>query len=416
MFESLRSVMWAFIATTFWVNCITTSAAETLLADPVVVASPGPQTYVHLQLPGVLNTDQVLNVSLAFHPDGSFARAWAVADQPNRGIVYSAGNRKVTRAVERQVRNRDLSLEDGRLRGSAVFRIDGYEAVIGFDAVSSDGAVSGQWSRAYPAADGAPNGVAVGGELTLYLSGDGQSARLDLDQARSFERMGKYDSRLHNLRLRRAADGSVSHNGVTIPSLTWTDQRLHGELPTFSRIANPDPALRGFEVFARYQFDVELPPRHPEGRTQRARTTHTGQFHIAHDTSGTLTGHLIDETTMAARQVIEPAHDWPAWRGPFSDFRGHDSGYPLVQDLRNARLMWKSDPTPLAVRKTNATSATIITAASVAVVLHPSSTTAKSTRSTSGRLARPTTAPMSSASAKLVYRWCSTSGGCWPTT
>lgn len=147
MFESLRSVVWVFLATAFWVNCITASAAETSLADPVVVTSPGPQTYLHLQLPGVLNTDQVLNVSLAFHPDGSFARAWAVADQPNCGIVYSAGNRKVTRAVERQVRNRDLRLEDGRLRGSAVFRIDGYEAVIGFDAETNDGAVSGQWAR-----------------------------------------------------------------------------------------------------------------------------------------------------------------------------------------------------------------------------------------------------------------------------
>lgn len=60
-------------------------------------------------------------------------------------------------------------------------------------------------------------------------------------------------------------------------------------------------------------------------------------------TTGTLTGRLTDEKAIRAAQPFAPGADWPSYHGPHLTNRAADSSTPLIDDLAQARPVWRAE-------------------------------------------------------------------------
>ena len=80
------------------------------------------------------------------------------------------------------------------------------------------------------------------------------------------------------------------------------------------------------------RFTIEKSRRDSRGRTSSEKF------------SGRLMGEVIPpDAPPPPGMEIGPGHDWPAWRGPFSNGTAVDSGLELVDSLAKAKLAWLSD-------------------------------------------------------------------------
>lgn len=59
--------------------------------------------------------------------------------------------------------------------------------------------------------------------------------------------------------------------------------------------------------------------------------------------SGPVSGQIEQAREAAGSNRWRPGTDWPCWRGPACSGWGVDSGVPLVDDLNDARLVWKNE-------------------------------------------------------------------------
>lgn len=60
-------------------------------------------------------------------------------------------------------------------------------------------------------------------------------------------------------------------------------------------------------------------------------------------TNGTLSGRLTDEKAIRAAQPYSPGADWPSYHGPHLTNRAADSSTPLIDDLSQARPVWRAE-------------------------------------------------------------------------
>ena len=60
-------------------------------------------------------------------------------------------------------------------------------------------------------------------------------------------------------------------------------------------------------------------------------------------TKGTFSGRLTDEKAIRAAQPFAPGADWPSYHGPHFTNRATDSSTPLVDDLAQARPVWRAE-------------------------------------------------------------------------
>ena len=79
------------------------------------------------------------------------------------------------------------------------------------------------------------------------------------------------------------------------------------------------------------------------GELQAARAL--GQEELE-NIAGTVTGQLAAADQLAAEQAIAAGADWPHWEGPTANCIAALSGAELVDDLKKARLVWKSEVAP----------------------------------------------------------------------
>ncbi len=63
---------------------------------------------------------------------------------------------------------------------------------------------------------------------------------------------------------------------------------------------------------------------------------------------GTLSGSMVDAETAARGQTFAEGQDWPELRGPNDDWSAAPFQGELIDDMRKARLVWKSETTPAA--------------------------------------------------------------------
>jgi len=62
--------------------------------------------------------------------------------------------------------------------------------------------------------------------------------------------------------------------------------------------------------------------------------------------AGKVTGEFLNEQQLKQRFSIASGHDWPAWSGPGLNFHASPGENQLVSHLDEARLIWRSEPTP----------------------------------------------------------------------
>jgi outer membrane protein assembly factor BamB len=64
------------------------------------------------------------------------------------------------------------------------------------------------------------------------------------------------------------------------------------------------------------------------------------------DVSGKLTGRMRDAATTARHQAFATSRGWPYHRGPNHDWSAEPCNNTLIDDMRQARFVWKSETTP----------------------------------------------------------------------
>lgn len=58
---------------------------------------------------------------------------------------------------------------------------------------------------------------------------------------------------------------------------------------------------------------------------------------------GQVVGQVLDAEQLAEREAFAPGASWPCWRGPEGSGAAADSGQPMVERVRDARLVWQSE-------------------------------------------------------------------------
>ena len=58
---------------------------------------------------------------------------------------------------------------------------------------------------------------------------------------------------------------------------------------------------------------------------------------------GSVTGRILTADRLHRDQAIAPEADWPQWEGPHGDCIARETGAKLIEDLLQARLVWKSE-------------------------------------------------------------------------
>ena len=58
---------------------------------------------------------------------------------------------------------------------------------------------------------------------------------------------------------------------------------------------------------------------------------------------GTVAGTITDEKTLRQHQAFDPTIAWPSYHGAFGTNRAAESRTELVDDLNDARPVWKSE-------------------------------------------------------------------------
>lgn len=91
---------------------------------------------------------------------------------------------------------------------------------------------------------------------------------------------------------------------------------------------------------ARFDLDATLTNGEWQGR-------YTGRYEQP-AVEGRITGRWQSWEAVAAGEALRPGHDYPCWRGPFSNGTSPPAGHELVDSLADMRLVWKSEePLPM---------------------------------------------------------------------
>jgi len=131
--------------------------------------------------------------------------------------------------------------------------------------------------------------------------------------------------------------------------------RLHGGVYslTAEEVRFRDGKLNGMAVFrttwpgsrsaTAYRMALEA-AGNGGGLTGTFKTTVVVENQARETLTGRLSGSITPpDAPPPPGMEIRPGHDWPCWRGPFSNGSAPDSGLELVDSLPKARLAWLSD-------------------------------------------------------------------------
>ena len=153
--------------------------------------------------------------------------------------------------------------------------------------------------------------------------------------------------------LRDGRAQSVGVRGVRHPflasDLRLADGRLTGQIRDAHPVLGPGQKLN-LRIDAAIDDAGSLSGRF-EGRYNRDRwNAWTGKQEKPEEldpVSGSVSGRVASAPEMRKEQAFAEGPQWPAWEGPTGNCVATDTGARLVDDLKDARLVWKSEaPTP----------------------------------------------------------------------
>jgi hypothetical protein len=312
---------------------------------PEVIEHFGPQQYLRMRWHGPVSMDEPMDVTLCFDEAGQFKRGWAWTEAYNR-LEYYPSNRHDMEHVERDLKAANLTLQANGLKGELEiqFREKVYSPY-SLSVMVKNGVVSGIWQM--------PIGTADGEEELLPQAFSGQvsgdTIQLSLPKgARSPRRLkeSKYTADSFNATLAKNANGEwqgeawFRHRGEEL-GVTIQKVDLAGDKVSIHLGKIDTNVSRGDDLYwNEYRFEGQM-------STDGTLTgTCHGIYDKKHTITGKVSGRLISEAEFNAMNPLDPAQDFPSYRGAYSDWRVRPHPYELVDDLHNANLLWKSDPTP----------------------------------------------------------------------
>lgn len=306
--------------------------------EALVTETHGAQSYLRTRWHGPMNRGQAMDVTLAFDEKGLFRRGWAWSEENNKRIYYP-GNRKTTQHVERGMKAPGLTMKEGAIGGTVAMDLGKKPTTYEIEMQVQGSDVKGQWLYRF----GQGEAIALPKRpFKGHLSPSQKALHIELEHARPqklIPTLGKYAGKLQ-FRLKKGKDGTWSAAGLHVMELRIDGDQFKAHL-AFEDAATK---IEGVVFWNEYHFEGQLGEATGHGHSI------TGSFHglynKAHQLKGEITGTVVDEKHLLQSNALDPAQDYPAWRGPHSDWRTHDQPYELVDQLRNAHLLWKSDPTP----------------------------------------------------------------------
>ena len=144
--------------------------------------------------------------------------------------------------------------------------------------------------------------------------------------------------------------GGVANNGVT--QLAGYTVCPGGARDSMSIIREGQLSLNGKTLKAQFKvYDTEykISTWTLEGVVEggKATGTYTAKFLTPKtgaetSASGNFAGPAVPGTELAKTNAIPSDKDWPCWAGPTSNMTATPTGQKLVEDLTQARLIWRS--------------------------------------------------------------------------
>lgn len=180
-----------------------------------------------------------------------------------------------------------------------------------------------------------PSGVPVNGNMTGGRSPSGGwavSVALPNDMKAQFN-LATQGGKVTDVTVSRYASGNhlLDWSGVTVAS-----NRLTGKL---TGTLMPDGMMPADYSPNRFEFTMDATADDKDVVTG----TVTGQCQLPVTWTEKVAGRVLSEETWRALNQFAAGPDWPAWMGPFGDFRAGEYGQRLVERLDDAWLVWRGE-------------------------------------------------------------------------
>jgi len=248
-----------------------------------------------------------------------------------------------------QVKQADLNITDDRVSGTVTCHVESKDLVPGTYTFTVDGKIVGNsvYGRVTSRLGDRVLELPVGACGGVIRATDGR--RPDPANAvlvLTFDRAIEETHRLY-VHVGRRGEGfergaafwkTLRHMPVDAAELKWDGRRLSGEVRvTLTPESHAIPSDRPVPVV--YAVDAKV---EKDGLSGSYRCTFGERLKV----SGDAAGQVFSEQDLRAANAIRKGYDWPCWNGPNSNFSATPSGHKLVNDLSDARLIWKSEQTP----------------------------------------------------------------------
>lgn len=147
------------------------------------------------------------------------------------------------------------------------------------------------------------------------------------------------------------ADGALA--GVTVEPVF-----RGGGQPFLTEVLDADIRLEGNRLHGSLRFDPKNPGWPQEWGVNEIAYTFdlqidgdesAGDYHVRHhrlrETDGAVSGRSVPTEELRAANPA-PQVDWPTWHGPKHSLSAGNTGTPLIDNISEARMLWKSERTP----------------------------------------------------------------------
>ena len=330
-------------------NFPTVKGAEPLA--PPEVNTFGQERYLRMRWQGPVSQLEPMDVTLCFDEKGVFKRGWAFCDEYNREDFF-AGNRHSYTHVEKRITSEGLVLKGGTLRGqlNIFFRSPLAPTQFKVDLHIKGEKASGSW-KILSRGDETPlpeqpfTGRYSSNVIELKLPKGVRPAGLGIDD----EFHVRFSKNRHS---QWSATGSFGpdrrgRKKLKVEDLNIDGQAISIQLGMFDTFISKEFVMQGQDHYwNEYRFVGRIIDGATTSKGLEIRGSCSGIYNKQDALHGTITGHLQSETQMAAANPLDPTLDFSSYLGPFSDWSVRKQKVKLVDDLRNAHLLWKSELTP----------------------------------------------------------------------
>ena len=336
---------------TLFISCnfLAIEAVEPLA--PPEVKTFGQERYLRMRWQGPVSQLESMDVTLCFDEKGVFKRGWAFCDEYNREDFF-AGNRHSYTHVEKRITSEGLVLKGGTLRGqlNIFFRSPLAPTPFKVDLQIKGRNVSGSWKI-----------LSRGDETPLPeqpFTGRYSSDIIELKLPKGVRPASLGTDDEFHVRISKNGHSQWSSTGsfgpdrmgrkkLRVEELNIDGQAISIQLGLFDTLISKEFVMQGQDHYwNEYRFVGSIADGDKPSKGLEIRGSCSGIYNKQDALHGTITGHLQSEAQMAAANPLDPSLDFSSYLGPFSDWSVRKQKVKLVDDLRNAHLLWKSELTP----------------------------------------------------------------------